>query len=60
VTDPGKAAEEIGNTASHAWHALETAYNRAAARGQGSESTGQISAYNSVNRPAVSDGPTEW
>jgi hypothetical protein len=42
VTDPGKAADEIGNTASHAWHALETAYNQAAARGQGSEFIGQI------------------
>jgi hypothetical protein len=42
VTDPGKAADEIGNTATHAWHALETAYNQAAARGQGSEFIGQI------------------
>ena len=33
VTDPGKAADEIGNTASHARHALEIAYNQAAARG---------------------------
>ncbi len=31
VTGPGKAADEIGNTASHAWHALENAYNQAAA-----------------------------
>jgi hypothetical protein len=42
VTDPGKAADEIGNTASQAWHTLETAYNQAAARGQGSELIGQI------------------
>jgi endonuclease G, mitochondrial len=42
VTDPGKAADEIGNTASHAWHTLETAYNQAAAHGQGSEFIGQI------------------
>jgi hypothetical protein len=42
VTNPGKAADEIGNTASHAWHALETAYNQANARGQGSEFIGQI------------------
>jgi hypothetical protein len=42
VTDPGKAADEIGNTTSHTWHALETAYNEAAARGQGSEFLGQI------------------
>jgi endonuclease G, mitochondrial len=42
VTDPGKAADEIGTTASHAWHTLETAYNQAAARGQGSEFIGQI------------------
>jgi hypothetical protein len=42
VTDPGKAADEIGNTASHAWNALETAYNQAAARGQGGEFIGQI------------------
>lgn len=42
VTDPGEAADEIGNTASHTWHALETAYNQAAARGQSSEFIGQI------------------
>jgi endonuclease G, mitochondrial len=42
VTDPGKAADEIGNTASRAWHALETAYNQAASRGQGDEFIGQI------------------
>jgi hypothetical protein len=42
VADPGEAADEIGNTASHAWHTLEAAYNQAAARGQGSEFVGQI------------------
>jgi DNA/RNA non-specific endonuclease len=42
VTDPGKAADEIGNTASHAWHALENAYNQAAAHGQSSEFIGQL------------------
>jgi hypothetical protein len=42
VADPGEAADEIGNTASHAWHTLEVAYNEAAARGQGSEFVGQI------------------
>src|SRR5262249_46295354 len=42
VTDPGKAADEIGTTASHAWHALETSYHQAAAHGQGSEFIGQL------------------
>jgi hypothetical protein len=41
-TDPGKAADEISHTASYAWHALETAYNEAAAHGHGSEFIGQI------------------
>lgn len=42
VTDPGKVADDIGNAAGHAWHALETAYNKSAARGHGSEFIGQI------------------
>jgi hypothetical protein len=42
VTDPGEAADEIGKTASDAWHVLETAHNQAAARGEGSEFIGQI------------------
>ena len=42
ATDPGKAAEGIGNTAGHTWDALKTAYDQAAARGQGSEFIGQM------------------
>jgi hypothetical protein len=42
VTDLGKVTDEISHTANHAWHALETAYNEAAARGHGSEFIGQI------------------
>jgi hypothetical protein len=42
VTDPGKAADEISNTPAHAWHALKTTYNEAAARGHGSEFIGRM------------------
>ena len=42
ATDPVKAAEEIGNTAGHTWDALKTAYDQAAACGQGSEFIGKI------------------
>ena len=42
ITDPGKAADEIGTTASHAWHALESSYHEAAAHGQSSEFIGQL------------------
>lgn len=42
VADPAKAAEEIGAGASRVWRALENAYERANARGQGSEFIGQL------------------
>ncbi len=42
VTDPGKAATEVGHAASGAWHAVHTAYDQAAAQGQGSEFFGKL------------------
>jgi len=42
VTDPGKAADEVGHAASGAWHAVHTAYDQAAAQGQGSEFVGKL------------------
>jgi hypothetical protein len=42
VTDPTKAADEVGHAASGAWHALQTAYDHASAQGQGSEFVGRL------------------
>lgn len=41
VTDPSKAAGEIGDTAGRACDVLKSAYNRAAARGRGGEFIGR-------------------
>ena len=42
VTDPSKAADEIGNAATGAWHSVQTAYDQAAAHGQASEFVGKM------------------
>ena len=48
ITDPGKAADEIGNTARHAWQALQSSYHQAAAHGHGSEFIGQLFGQGSI------------
>jgi hypothetical protein len=42
VTHPGKAATEVGHAASGVWHSAQTAYDQAAAQGQGSEFFGKL------------------
>lgn len=42
VTDPGKAADEVGHAASGAWHSVQTAYDEASAHGQGSAFIGKM------------------
>lgn len=42
VTDPSKAAGEIGSAASSAWNSVRTAYDEADAHGQGSEFMGKL------------------
>ena len=42
VTDPGKAATETGHAISGAWHSVQTAYDQAAAHGQGSAFVGKL------------------
>ena len=42
VADPSKAADEVSGAANSAWHSVQTAYDQAAARGQGSEFVGKL------------------
>ena len=42
VTHPRKAADEIGDAASNAWHSVQTAYDQAASQSQGGEFVGKL------------------
>jgi hypothetical protein len=73
VTDPAKAADETGHAASGAWHSVQTAYDQAAAHGQGSEFIGKMFGQGAIlvgtsvipaaprrTRPAPSAMPAAW
>jgi hypothetical protein len=53
VADPGRAADQIADTASQAWHTLKVAYTQAAARGQGSEFVGRIFGQGAIMAGAI-------
>jgi hypothetical protein len=48
VTDPHKAADGARHTISGAWHSVQTAYDQAAAQGQGSAFAGKLSGQGAV------------